>query len=143
MTESMSRVVATGARLIQVISMVRHHFLRPIVDAAARLGEEVLSARAEQIAFERRSVHKFAFTVVPLHGGRGSAAQQRSGAGIGGGGGGGAGRGIAVFPRLGQVVSVSGKSTLVSHREALSLQYLRRCFLRIGRRAAWGEVSAR
>lgn len=118
--------------------MVKHHFLRPIVDAAARLGEEVLSARAEQNAFERRSVHKFVFTVVPLHGGGVSTAQHRSGARVGGG----SGRGLAIFPRLGQVVSVSGKSTLVSRREALSLQYLRRCFLGIGRRAAWGEVRA-
>lgn len=105
--------------------MVKSQFLLPMVDVAARLGEEVLRARAAQNAFERRSVHKYTFTVAPLHGG---------------GGGSGSGRGIAVFPELGQVVSVSGKSTLVGHREALSLQYLRRSFLRIGRRSAWGEV---
>lgn len=112
--------------------MVRNHVLHPIVDAAARLGEEVLSSRAAQKAFERRSVHKYVFTVAPLRCAAPLPTQRSSG--------GGRGRGVAVFPELGQVVSVSGKSTLVAHRESLSLQYLRRSFLRIGRRAAWGKV---
>lgn len=123
----------------QIVSMVKNHVLRPVVDAAARLGEEVLSSRAAQKAFELRPVHKYAFTVAPLRSGEASPTQHSSG-GDGGGHSGGSGRGIAVFPGLGQVVSVSGKSTLVAHREKLSLQYLRRSFLRIGRRAAWGEV---
>lgn len=110
--------------------MVKNSVLRPIIDNAARLGEDVLSARAAQSAFERRSVHKYVFAVVPLRGGGVSPTGHD----------GGSGRGVAVFPELGQVVSVSGKSTLVSHRETLSLQYLRRSFLSIGRRSAWGEV---
>lgn len=116
--------------------MVKNHLLQPIVDAAARLGEDVLSSRAAQKSFERRSVHKYAFTVAPLRCAEASPAHHSSGAGRSGGSGG----GIAVFPELGQVVSVSEKSTLVAHRESLSLQYLRRSFLRIGRHAAWGKV---
>lgn len=111
--------------------MVQTSFLYPIVDAAACLGDDVLAARAAQNAFERRSVHKFAFTVAPLYGGGASTTT---------GGGGECGRGLAVLPELGQVVSVAGKSTLVCHRETVLLSYLRRSFLRIGRRAAWGEV---
>lgn len=116
--------------------MIKNHFLQGIIDAAARLGEEVLSSRAAQKSFERRPVHKYAFTVAPLH----SAGALRTHPGSGAGRSGERGRGIAVFPELGQVVSVSGKSTLVAHRESLSLQYLRRSFLRIGRHAAWGKV---
>eukprot|EP00903_Cladosiphon_okamuranus_P006300 g6178.t1 len=121
----------------RVVSMVKNHLLHPIVDAAVRMGEEVLSSRAAQKAFERRSVHKYAFTVTPLYCAEASPTHISDG-----GRNGGNGRGIAVFPELGQVVSVSGKSTLVAHQESLSLQYLRRSFLRIGRRAAWGEISA-
>lgn len=123
--------------------MVKNSFLYPIVDTAAGLGEDVLSARAAQKAFERRSVHKYAFTVVPLRGGGISTSNHggdRSGSDARGGRSGGSGRGISVFPELGQVVSVSGNSTLVSHRETLSLQYLRRNFLKIGRQAVWGKV---
>lgn len=132
--------------------MVQQSFLHPIIDAAARLGEEVLCARAAQDAFERRSVHKFVFAVAPINSyaaparrpgvtsarhsdagsvncGAASATHCESGF-----------RGLAVVPELGQVVSVAGKSTLVCHRETLSLPYLRRSFLRIGRSAAWGEV---
>lgn len=116
--------------------MVKNHILQPIIDAAARLGEEVLSSRAAQKAFERRSVHKYAFTVAPLHCAETLPTHHSSDPRRGYG----SGRGIAVFPKLGQVVSVSGKSTLVAHQEGLSLQYLRRSFLRIGRRAAWGKV---
>lgn len=125
--------------MMQVVSMVKNHILYSIVDAAARLGGEVLSSRAAQKAFERRSVHKYVFTVAPLHGGEAWPTQHSSDGGRSGG----SGRGIAVFPELGQVVSVSGKSTLVAHRENLSLQFLRRSFLRIGRRAAWGKVRGR
>lgn len=122
--------------------MVQNAFLYPIVDAAVELGEDVLSARAAQKAFERRPVHKYAFTVVPLRGGASTANYVRDDASgnVGGDGSGGSGRGISVFPELGQVVSVSGKSTLISHRETLSLQYLRRSFLRIGREAVYGKV---
>lgn len=132
------RLTASRAPLsmTQVVSMVKNHVLRPIIDTAARLGEEVLSSRAAQEAFERRSVHKYAFTVAPLHCAEASPTQH----GSDGGRSGGSDRGIAVFPEIGQVVSVSGKSTLVAHREILSLQYLRRSFLRIGRRAVWGKV---
>ncbi|CBJ33221.1 calmodulin-like myosin-light chain [Ectocarpus siliculosus] len=126
------RVEAAAYRKRQVVSMVKNSVLRPIIDDAARLGEDVLSARAAQSAFERRSVHKYVFAVVPLRGGGVPPTGHDSGSG----------RGIAVFPEIGQVVSVSGKSTLVSHRETLALQYLRRSFLRIGRRSAWGEISA-
>lgn len=128
--------VAEPTSVTQVVSMVKNHLLQPIIDAAARLGEEVLSSRAAQKAFERRSVHKYAFTVAPLYFPEASPTHHISDGGRNGGN----GRGIAVFPELGQVVSVSGKSTLVAHRESLSLQYLRRSFLRIGPRAAWGKV---
>ncbi|CAM9744831.1 unnamed protein product [Scytosiphon promiscuus] len=128
----------------QVVSMVKNAFLYPIVDTAVGLGENVLSARMSQKAFERRSVHKYTFTVMPLRGGETHTANHgRDGAGstVCGGRSSGSGRGICVFPELGQVVSVSGKSTLVSQREALSLQYLRRSFLRIGREAVQGEIT--
>lgn len=115
--------------------MVQQSFLLPIVHAAARLGEEVLSARAAQKAFETRSVHKFVFTVTPVN--RDDAVLAATNGESGGG------RGLAVLPELGQVVSVTGKSTLTCHREASSLPYLRRSFLRIGRRAAWGEVCTK
>ena len=118
--------------------MVKNHVLQPIIDAAARLGEGVLSSRAAQKAFERRSVHKYAFTVAPLHGAEASPTYHSCDPGRGGG----RGRRMVVFPELGQVVSVCGNSTLVAHRESLSLQYLRRSFLRIGHHAAWGKVRS-
>lgn len=121
--------VPDNACKTQVVSMVQQSFLHPIVDAAARLGEEVLSARAAQKAFETRPVHKFVFAVTPVNCDVVSAVHGESGH-----------RGLAILPELGQVVSVSGKSTLVCHRETSSLSYLRRSFLRIGRRAAWGKV---
>lgn len=115
--------------------MVQQSFLLPIVDAASHLGEKVVSARAAQKAFETRSVHKFVFAVTSVH--RGDVVPAATHAENGGD------RGLAVLPELGQVVSVAGKSSLVCHREASSLPYLRRSFLRIGRRAAWGEVWIR
>lgn len=115
--------------------MVQQSFLLPIVDAAARLGEEVLSARVAQKAFEARSVHKFVFAVTPVH--RDDAVSAATNGESGGG------RGLAVLPELGQVVSVTGKSTLTCHRETSPLPYLRRSFLTIGSRAAWGEVSTK
>lgn len=112
--------------------MVRTSFLDPIVEAAARLGEDVVCARAAQLAFERRLVHKYIFTVAPASGGEASTAI--------GGGGGDSRRGLAVLPQLGQVISVAGKANLVCHQESLPLRYLRKSFLSIGRGSAWGKV---
>lgn len=113
--------------------MVRNSVLGPIVETAANLGEQVLRARAAQSAFERRSVPKYAFTVVPasIGGSRSTNAIDDNGHTC---------RGIAVLPELGEVVSVTGKSTLVCHQETLSLAYLRRSFLAVGRSAIHGKV---
>lgn len=106
--------------------MIRLSLLYPVVDEAARLGEDVVRARAAQRSFERRPVEKSAFAVVPI-------------GDLGGGGRG--GRGLSLLPGLGQALSVRGHATLVRHQETLSLSYLRRSFLRIGR-GAWGRVRA-
>lgn len=111
--------------------MIRTSFLYPMVDAAAHLGEDVLSARAAQSAFERRFVNKYAFVIAPV--------QSRMATSPGDDGGGDSSRGLSCLPSLGQVVSVRDKSTLVCHRETLSLSYLRRSFLSIGW-SAWGKV---
>lgn len=111
--------------------MIRNSFLNPIIDAAACRGEGVLSARAAQEAFERRPIYKHVFTVTPVHDGGGTMSDE--------GGGNGSIRGVSCFPHLGQVISVKDKSMLVCHRETLSLSYLRRSFLGIGR-SAWGKV---
>lgn len=115
----------------QIVFMIRNSFLNPIIDAAARRGEGVLSARAAQEAFERRPVRKDVFTVTPVDCGEGKTTDdgERDGS-I---------RGVSCFPHLGQVISVRDKSTLVCHRETLSLSFLRRSFLGIGR-SAWGKV---
>lgn len=117
--------------------MVRTSFIYPIVVAATQLGEGVLSARAAQKAFECRPVHKYTFVVTPLDGGdEGGALTKCTGSEDGDSG----GRRVVSLPEFGHVLSVQGKSTLVRNRQALSLSYLRRVFLGIGRRAAWGEV---
>ena len=113
--------------------MVLDSLLGPIIETAVRLGERVLSARAAQSTFERRAVPKYAFTVAPACVGRSRAILE-------GGDDGYTNRGIAVLPELGKVVSVAGKSTLVCHQETLSLIYLRRSFLAIGRSASRGKV---
>lgn len=118
--------------------MIRTSFLHPMIDAAARLGEDIVCARLAQKAFERRSVHKYAFTVAPVSGRRARA----TGGSDGGNGAGGKGL-VAVLPDLGQIVSVGeGGSALVCHREGLSLSYLRRSFLRIGRAAILEKVRS-
>lgn len=92
----------------------------------------MLSARAAQNSFERRPVDKYAFTIAKLNGGGPSIASREGGAD--------GSRGLAISPELGQVISVGEKSNIICHRETLSLSYLRRNFLKIGRRGAWEEV---
>lgn len=113
--------------------MVWNSVLGPIIDTAANLGEQVLCARAAQSAFERRSVSKYAFTVAPVSIGGSRSTDRIDDKGR-------TCRGIAVLPDLGKVVSVIGKSTLVCHQETLSLVYLRRSFLAVGRSAIHGKV---
>lgn len=112
--------------LRQVVSMIHLSILYPVVDTAARLGEAVVAARTKQLAFERRAVHKYAFAIARVgdveDGGEGN-------------------RGLSWLPSIGQLVAVRESDTLVCHQEKLSISYLRRSFLRIGR-GAWGTVRA-